>query len=167
MIQQPARPSSFAGPVAAVWRSARPLHWLLWAGLTWLGGVPTLWADEFRIRLPEGGEETVAARLVGSGQGAMVLELADGQYRLVPEGAVADRKIGDGPEPLSGDTIAARLTERFGAEVTYTLVKEPFVYVLVVASPLGRTGETRAKNFLVSCARPGSSRRPPRIPCPC
>ena len=111
------------------------------------GSVP-LQADEFRVRLPEGGEETIEARLVGSGQGALVLELADGQYRLVPEGAVADRKIADGPEPLSGDAIAARLAGRFGPDVTYTLVKEPFVYVLVVASPLGRTSDTRAKNFL-------------------
>ena len=127
------------------WRCLGPaivlLAWLL-------AGRAILKADEFRVRLPEGGEETIEARLVGSGQGALVLELADGQYRLIPEGAVTDRKIADGPEPLSGDTIAARLTERFGSDVTYTLVKEPFVYVLVVASPLGRTADTRTKNFL-------------------
>ena len=152
MIQQSVHPSSLRVSAVTAWLAPWSLRWLAWAGLIGLGCVPTLWADEFRIRLPEGREETVVARLVGSGQGAMALELADGQYRLVPEGAVAERKIADGPEPLSGETIAARLTERFGAEVTYTLVKEPFVYVLVVASPLGRTGETRAKNFLQQVA---------------
>lgn len=152
MIQQPALPCFPSGSATTLWHAPRLLRGLLWVGLAWLGCVPTLWADEFRIRLPEGGEETIVARLVGSGQGALVLELADGEYRLVPEGAVADRKLSDGPEPLSGEAIATRLTERFGAEVTYTLVKEPFVYVLVVASPLGRTGETRAKNFLVQVA---------------
>jgi hypothetical protein len=100
----------------------------LFCGLVWLlAGILPAHADEFRVRLPDGGAETLAARLVGSGQGTLVLELPDGQYRLVPEGAVAERKISEGPEPLSGDTIASRLTERFGAEVTYTLVKEPFV----------------------------------------
>ena len=47
----------------------------VWAGLIGLGCVTPVRADEFRIRLPEGGEETVVARLVGSGQGAMALEL--------------------------------------------------------------------------------------------
>ena len=56
-----------------------PLAWLGWALLGLLPGVLRVHADEFRIRLPQGGEETLEARLVGSGQGALVLELADGQ----------------------------------------------------------------------------------------
>jgi len=105
-------------------------------------------ADEFRVRSPGGGEETLVARLVGSGQGALVLELADGQYRLVPEGAVSERKLAEGPEPLAGEELARQLTTRFGSGLTLTLVKDPFVFVLVAARPLGKAGEGRAKNFL-------------------
>lgn len=105
-------------------------------------------ADHFRLRTPQGGEEQVEARLAGTGQGAMALELEDGQFRLIPEGAVIDRKIAEGPAPLTGDAVGAKLTERFGADLCFTLAKEPYVFALVLGTPLPRGGETRAKNFL-------------------
>ncbi len=141
--------SAWRSPLPDLLKSPRLARWLLAFTLVFLGLPSTqVSADIFRVRLSTGGEEEIEARLAGTGQGAMALELADGQFRIVAEGAVVERKIQEGPQPLSGDEVARRLVERFGDDLTFTLVKEPYVYVLVVGTPLPRASEARAKNFL-------------------
>ena len=95
----------------------------------------------------------VEARLVGSGRGAIVLELADGQYRIIPEGSVQNREIKDGPEPLDEKEIAAQLQARFGENLFRSITRDPFVIGLVLSSPLPKNSESRAQKFLLAAAK--------------
>src|SRR5690606_6601615 len=80
-------------------------------------------ADTFTYVDSDGNEQTVSARLHGSGQGVHALLTADGQIRLVPEPAVRKREAADGPAPVTPDEMAALLKEKFGAERTRTLIQ--------------------------------------------
>lgn len=110
-------------------------------------------ADSFTYIDRDGQEQTVSARLHGSGQGMHALLTADGQIRLVPEPAVRKREAGDGPAPVTPDEMAALLTEKFGADRTRTLIQPPFVTALVLAGPLEPRYESRTKGFLQKAGR--------------
>lgn len=115
--------------------------------------APVLQADTFHYVDADGEEQTVFARLHGSGQGAHALLTADGQIRLVPEPAVRKREAADGPAPVTPEEMAALLTEKFGAERTRTLIQPPFVTALVLGGPLEGRYESRAKGFLQKAGR--------------
>ena len=114
--------------------------------------LPTLRADTFTIQEENGTMSRVEARLAGTGQGALILELADGQYKLVAEGQVLERKPGDGPKPMTHDEVAAALATRFGEALFRSNVQEPYVMGLVLGSPLPKASEGRAKNMLRKAA---------------
>ena len=106
------------------------------------------------VYLDENREEIkVEARLAGSGQGVHALELANGRIQLVPQGAVVSREPADGPAPIDAATMAAQLAEEFGVDRFRSQVSEPFVVGLVLATPLQRNEESRARGLLGKVAR--------------
>ena len=129
-----------------------PFHsiWMPWLGLAVLLGLTAgpARADKFVYRDKDDKRLEVEARVIASGQGVGVLELADGQYRVVPSGAVEKRERAEGPEPMTPDQIAAALAKEFGAERFRSSIQAPFVMGLVLAAPLPRGTESRAANFL-------------------
>lgn len=109
-------------------------------------------ADLFVYKDSKGEMVEVEARLVGSGRGATVLEIADGQYHIVPDEAIEKRELKEGPEPIDDDAMLAQLQKKFGADRFRSYTKEPFVIGLVLASRLPKNAESRAKNFLTKAA---------------
>lgn len=126
-------------------------HALLLAAIVCLP-AGTVQADKFVYREKDGKRVEVEARVVASGQGVGVLELADGQYRVVPANAVEKRQRAEGPEPMSADQIAAALAKEFGEDRFRSSLQAPFVMGLVLAGPLPRGTESRATNFLQQTA---------------
>lgn len=112
-----------------------------------------LQADLFVYREKSREALSVEARLVGCSHGAMVVELADGQYQIIPEGSIEKREIREGPEPLEAKQVAARLQARFGEELFRSVTRDPFVIGLVLMAPLPKNAETRAQNFLLQAAK--------------
>jgi len=108
----------------------------------------TVLADEFDVLTEDGGKTTLEAKLLGSGQGATVLELPDGQLKIVPQAAVVDRRVKAGPEPLTPQEMADQLSERFGEELFRYEINEPYVIGLVLAAPLPRQNKIRARGLL-------------------
>ena len=139
-------PIRCAGPTTCAW----PTKVLLSAIFALAAGVAG--ADKFVYRDEAGKRVEVEARVVGSAEGVGVLELADGQYRVVPSQAVEKRDRAEGPEPMLPDAIAAALAKQFGQERFRSIVQAPFVMGLVLAGPLPRGSEARATNFLQQVA---------------
>ena len=111
-------------------------------------------ADNFTIIDQEGKAVAVEARLAGSGQEVHALELADGRLLIVPQSAVEKREIAEGPEPLDGNAVAAKLQKTFGEENIRTYVQKPFVIGLVLAGRRGEPpDETRIRGFLKKAER--------------
>jgi len=111
-------------------------------------------ADQFTYREQKTGESTtVEGRLVASGQGVHLVELDDGQYRIIPEPALVKREVKDGPAPADSDTIVARLQQKFGEDLFRSYTQDPFVMGLVLATPLPKSSESRSRNFLRQAAR--------------
>src|SRR4051794_13252740 len=98
---------------ALVASGALPLVWTLPAG-----------ADQFSYVDQVGATVDVEARLIASGQGTLVLELANGQYRLIPQSALRKREPGEGPKPLDAAGVVAELAVQFGPERFRSMVKE-------------------------------------------
>ena len=106
-------------------------------------------ADEFIYRDRKGKTITVEARLVASGQGQHVLELADGEYRVVPQAVVSQRTPGDPPKPLTPDEVVEKLSQRFGgAERFRGKAYGHFVVGLVLDAGLSKAAEGRAQECL-------------------
>jgi hypothetical protein len=110
-------------------------------------------ADHFVYRDRANAKVEIDARLVATGQGVLVLELADGQFRLVPETVVEKRQPAEGPIPASADEVAAGLRDRFGAELFRSVKQDPFVLGVVLMAPLPKAGDSRATNFLRSAGK--------------
>lgn len=101
--------------------------------------------DVFTYRDRKGKTVTVEARMVGSGQGQHVLELADGQYQIVPQAAVSKRVPKDPPTPLTPDAVLNQLKERFGGDDLFRgRTDGHFVVGLVPGSSLPKGSEKRA-----------------------
>jgi hypothetical protein len=113
-----------------------------------LSGAGMAWADRIKYVDKESETVEIEARIVASEKGAHVLELADGEYRIIPQGAVQERVVDDGPEPLDANAMAARLRERFGAEKFRSYVQGSYVMGMVLSAPLQKTSEGRANTFL-------------------
>ncbi len=94
----------------------------------------------------------VEGRLVAAARGFTILETSDGQYRIIPDEAIVKREVKDGPEALSDDAMVAQLQKQFGADLFRSYTREPFVIGLVLAAPITKASEVRAKNFLTKAA---------------
>jgi hypothetical protein len=129
-----------AGPVTAA---------ILAVALLPAGRCP---ADVFHYVDADGQPVALEASLVGSSSTAYVLATPDGQYHLVPRAAAHKRVAKEGPAPLDGSEMAARLEGQFGAERFRSYLQEPFVIGLVLESPLPRTAEGQAKALLRNVA---------------
>lgn len=114
----------------------------------WGGTAGTSRADTFVYRDENDKEMKVEARLAGSGQGQHALEFDDGQFRIVPQGAVTERKPSDDPTPVTGAEMIRRLTEKFGADHFRAQEEKPFVVGLVLSAPLPKSADARVRAFL-------------------
>lgn len=127
--------------------------WLLLPAIFAGFGSSATSADEFLYRTEAGENVRLEGKLLGSGQGVLALELADGSVKLVPQALVMERKPTDGPTPLTPEQMAAELEEKFGKERFRSGIKQPFVCGLVLAAPLtSRVEESRARAFLKKAA---------------
>lgn len=126
---------------------------LLTTAICWFVAAGVASADTFVYRDAQGSEQTVEARLLGSGKGAHALLKADGQLLLVAQGAVDKREIADGPPPLTPAAMVDVLKQRFGGDLLRTQTDKEFVIAFVAAGPLDRRGETRVKGFLQKTTR--------------
>ncbi|GAB4152830.1 MAG: hypothetical protein Tsb009_28890 [Planctomycetaceae bacterium] len=112
------------------------------------------WADEFTIRTSDRKTITLQARLAGSAQGTLALELPDGQIQLVAQGNVTKRTPGEDPKPITHEQMADRLKQEFGGEKLFrSYIQKPFVIGLVLSSPLKKKEELRCKSFLKKAGR--------------
>lgn len=109
-------------------------------------------ADTFTVREDDGKTVTVEARLVGEGQGVVALERTDGRIEVVPQAQILKRDPGSDPEPLSGEAMLERLTERFGKEKFRGHFDAPYAIGLVLAEPLPKQHEAKATTFLRKAA---------------
>ncbi len=114
--------------------------------------VPESRADRFTYLDEESQTMEVEARLLGSGQGAHALELADGQLLLIPQAALLKRELADGPEPIDTKAMAASLTEKFGPDLVRIQIERPFVVALILSEPLPSSSESHARAFLKKVA---------------
>ncbi len=109
-------------------------------------------ADRFTYVDRQGQQQSVDARLAGTGAGMLALERADGQYEIVPAAAVKSRVPGDDPVPITPAEMAQQLEERFGAERFRYRIGEPCVVGLVLTAPLADDGLTRLDRFFNNAA---------------
>lgn len=105
-------------------------------------------ADTFTYLDEDGKTVTVDAKLVGEGQGAFALELPGGELRLIPQGAVQERKPAEDPTPLSAKEALEQLREKFGDDKFRGLAEGPYALGLILSEPLPKQYETRAASML-------------------
>ena len=112
-------------------------------------------ADTFTVLLDDRREVEVSARFTGEGQGAVALEMADGQLQVVPADRILKRTTAEDPTPLTCDEILPQLLTEFGAERLLTEVDKPFVLLMVRSStaPLDPAVERQYQNVLKKAAQ--------------
>lgn len=110
-------------------------------------------ADRFTYIDSSGKTTSVEARLAGSGQGTVAFETADGQIHLIPQVAIQERVESSGPQPLDAPTMIDTLRKRFGRERFRSLIHKPYSIGLVLATPLHKKEEARARIFLKKAGR--------------
>lgn len=114
-----------------------------------LAPATALRADTFTYVDKDGQKQDTAAKLVASASGVHVLALPDGQYKMIPEGAIVERRPDEGPAALTPAEMAQRLEREFGKEKFRVYVKSPpFVMGLVLETPLPKQAETRTTALL-------------------
>ncbi len=91
-------------------------------------------ADTFTIRLDDGHDVEIEARLAGSGQDAHALELGDGQLRVIPADRLVKRVTGPDPTPVTIEDMLTQLQTDFGRERLIWELDKPFLIVLVRAT---------------------------------
>lgn len=111
------------------------------------------WADTFTYLDKDGAQQSVTARLYGSGQDVHALLTADGRLEIIPQSAVEQREPADGPSAIAPAAMVDVLKSRFGADLLRTQVNKQYVVAFVAAGPLDRRAETRVKGFLQKVAR--------------
>jgi hypothetical protein len=104
-------------------------------------------ADTFTFTDLDGETKTVDARLAGTGQGAVALELDDGTWKMVSDGVLTTRQPGADPTPISAQEMADRLSERFTPELFEYRIADPYVIGLVLAAPLDASARLQLKKF--------------------
>lgn len=110
-------------------------------------------ADQFRYIDQDGKTVDIEARLYGTGQGAIAMELGDGSLRIVPQEAVQKRVPGDDPKPMAPEAMLERLTEEFGEEKFRGTVMGQYVVGVVLTAPLPKSSEGRVQANLKKAAR--------------
>lgn len=110
-------------------------------------------ADEFTIVDDKGEQSTIEAELIGSDDDWHALALASGEYRLVPIRAVQKRVAKAGPKPLTAKEMAKQLTQEYGAESFRSAILDNYVVGLVLATPLPKNSEGRARAVLDRATR--------------
>lgn len=105
-------------------------------------------ADLFTYRDQTGKQVEIEARLIANEREVFVLELDDGEYRIVPERAVEKRVVRDGPTPATAGEVLSRLEKRYGPDLFRGIKQEPYVLGLILAEPLPKSGEMRAATAL-------------------
>lgn len=124
------------------------------AVLATLIGLPiTLHADQLRLIESNGNRVTVNARVVTSEQGVTVIELNTGEYRLIPNGAILDRKPTDDPVPMTAAELAAHLCKKFPDGLTRSMDLDGYAVVIVLGSPLTKSREPRVKAILTKAVK--------------
>ena len=109
-------------------------------------------ADEFTYINEDGDTVLAQARLAGSGQKLHALELADGQMLLIPQAAVKQRKIADGPTPIDENQMEAQLKKMFVEERLLVEVVKPFVLAMILAASKDDDSDLRRKQALIKKA---------------
>lgn len=136
-------------------RIMKLLHKWFWimSGLgLWLANGQTVWADLITYRDQQGKQVDIEARLIANEREMFVLELDNGEYRIVPERAVEKRIARDGPRPASAAEILSRLEKHYGATLFRGYKQDPYVLGLILAEPLPKNGEARATASLKQSA---------------
>lgn len=110
-------------------------------------------ADQFRYIDEDGKTVEVEARLYGTGQGAIAMELGDGSLRLVPQEAVQKRVPGNDPKPMAPEAMLERLTDEFGKDKFRGTVIGQYVVGVVLTAPLPKSSEGRVQTNLKKAAR--------------
>lgn len=110
-------------------------------------------ADTFAYSDEDGAQQTVEARLLGSGQDMHALIKADGQILVIPQAAVDKREPRDGPAPIAPSEMEDVLKQRFDPELLRIQTNKEFVVAFLAAGPLDRRSETRVKGFLRKTTR--------------
>ena len=131
--------------------TARAVVWLTFVLLVVSARIAT--ADEFRYVDEDGKVVDVEARLYGTGQGAIALELGDGSLRIIPQGAVQKRVLGPDPTPMAPQAMLQRLKDEFGEEKFRGTVHGQYVIGVVLTAPLPKTSEGRVQTNLRKAAR--------------
>lgn len=121
---------------------------LFWVMLLVASTIRPAHADMFTYRDAKGETIEVEARLVANEKGAFVLELDDGEYRIIAEQSVMNRVPKEGPAPASAAVLLERLQKKFGAQVFRGHKQDGYVLGLVLSDPLPKNAETRATNAL-------------------
>jgi hypothetical protein len=104
-------------------------------------------ADKFTFTDLDGVKKTVEARLAGTGQGAVALEMDDGSWKMVSDGVLQTRQPGEDPIPITAQEMADRLAEQFTPELFEYRIADPYVIGLVLAAPLDDLGRSQLKKF--------------------
>ena len=110
-------------------------------------------SDTFEYVDRQGATQTLDAELVGEGQGALALMAANGQMKLIPQGAIRKRTPGEPPTPMTCKEVAEELKTRFDPTRLRTYVQEPFVIAVILQEPLERRDEARTAAFLKTTAK--------------
>jgi hypothetical protein len=154
-------PSHFLVPFVSLWfillvldREARlsekpgfaVRRWLLVTLMVWLAPAASQ-ADVFTVRLDDGQELQVSARLAGAAQDVQALEFSDGRLQLLPADRIVKREPQADPTPISHDAVLERIATEFGADRIIAEIDKPFVIAIVRESnrPLDPAAERRLK----------------------
>jgi hypothetical protein len=120
--------------------------------LVMLGLVRGGLADEFTFVDEAGETQSVSARLIGSEQGFLALEQADGRLEIVPEGVIQDRVQAPDPTPVDSAGMLQVLADEFGADRVESMVSEPYIAAVVLAGPIESRNEPKLRAYLRTAA---------------
>lgn len=110
-------------------------------------------ADQLRLVEPTGREATIDVRIVASEQGMTLVELNSGEYRILPNGAIVNRKQTDDPVPMTASELAAHLCKKFPEGLTRSMDLDQYAVVVVLGSPLKQSQESRVKSILTKATK--------------
>lgn len=110
-------------------------------------------ADQLRLIESDGNRATLDVRVVASEQGVTLVELNTGEYRLIPNGAILDRKPTDDPVPMTAAELAAHLCKKFPDGLTRSMDLDQYAVVVVLGSPIRKPQEARVKTILTRATK--------------
>ena len=96
--------------------------------------------------------EEVEGVIYGTGQGAIVVEKADGSLRIIPDQVIQKRTISDAPAPITPVRMLEKLKTQFGEELFRGRVSGQYVIGVILQAPLPKTSERRVQAALQKSA---------------